>query len=51
MGTVYISDKIETLTYLKNNLNVHGGVVERFKMLNYYVCAPHFHRSTSYREL
>ncbi len=31
-------------TYLKNNLNAHGGVAKRFKMLTYYVCAPLSHR-------
>jgi len=31
-------------TYLKNNLNAHGGVAKRFKMLTYYVYAPLFHR-------
>jgi hypothetical protein len=36
--------------YLKNNLSAHGGVVERFKMLIYYVYAPLFHRSTPCHE-
>jgi len=30
----------ETITYLKNNLSVHGFVVKRFKMLTYFVYAP-----------
>jgi len=35
---------MDTITYLKNNLSVHGCVAKRFKMLTYYVYAPLFHR-------
>jgi len=40
----------EYRAYLKNNLKANGGVVERFKLLSYYVYAPLFHRSTPYPE-
>jgi hypothetical protein len=41
----------EIRTYLKNNLSAHGCVVNRFKMLTYYVYAPLFNRLTPCSEL
>jgi hypothetical protein len=45
LHTLKVAEGFETasITYLKNNLSAHGGVVKRFKMLTYYVYAPLFH--------
>jgi len=41
---------ILSITYLKNNLRLHGCVVKQFKMLTYSVYAPLLNRSTPYPE-
>ena len=35
---------ILTRTHLKNSLSAHGGVMQRLKMLTYYLYAPRFRR-------